>query len=237
MTFLIKYLLLEICDGDVDPEWIESLNSVLDDNRLLTLPNGERIQFRSEVNFIFECHDLQFASPATISRASMLYLSEEAVEVKCLVESWLLAQNPKPFFVADLFDRAVSFVRNCEWVVKSTLIGIVRSALTHCLGVTNKAGFALAVIRGLGANLATDKRVALAKEVFSWSKLTPPDAKNPLDCYCNDNGQLVSYSFVEPVVNYNDLSLLNPPLVKTVDMQKNYDLLLPYMKHGEPVCI
>ncbi|GAB1603231.1 hypothetical protein Ahia01_000603700, partial [Argonauta hians] len=57
-----------ICDGDIDPEWIESLNSVLDDNRLLTMPSGERIQFGPNVNFIFETHDLVNASPATISR-------------------------------------------------------------------------------------------------------------------------------------------------------------------------
>lgn len=62
-----------LCDGDIDPEWIESLNSVLDDNRLLTLPNGERIQFAHNVNFIFECSDLQFASPATVSRCGVLY--------------------------------------------------------------------------------------------------------------------------------------------------------------------
>jgi dynein heavy chain 2 len=57
-----------VCDGDVDPEWIESLNSVLDDNRLLTMPNGERIQFGSNVNLIFECDSLAYASPATVSR-------------------------------------------------------------------------------------------------------------------------------------------------------------------------
>ena len=41
-----------ICDGDIDPEWVEALNSVLDDNRLLTMPNGERFQFGTNVNFI-----------------------------------------------------------------------------------------------------------------------------------------------------------------------------------------
>lgn len=59
-----------MADGDVDPEWIESLNSVLDDNRLLTLPNGERIQFGSNVNLIFECDSLTYASPATVSRCA-----------------------------------------------------------------------------------------------------------------------------------------------------------------------
>ena len=63
-----------VCDGDVDPEWIESLNSVLDDNRLLTLPSGWRIQFGPNVNFIFETHDLSYASPATISRMGMIFL-------------------------------------------------------------------------------------------------------------------------------------------------------------------
>lgn len=42
-----------IFDGDVDPEWVENLNSVLDDNKLLTLPNGERLGIPPNVRVFF----------------------------------------------------------------------------------------------------------------------------------------------------------------------------------------
>lgn len=50
-----------IFDGDVDPEWVENLNSVLDDNKLLTLPNGERLALPSNVRVVSKnFHKLQF---------------------------------------------------------------------------------------------------------------------------------------------------------------------------------
>lgn len=42
-----------IFDGDVDPEWVENLNSVLDENKLLTLPNGERLAIPPNVSTVW----------------------------------------------------------------------------------------------------------------------------------------------------------------------------------------
>jgi dynein heavy chain len=62
-----------VFDGDVDAVWVENMNSVMDDNKLLTLPNGERIRLQPHVKLLFEVADLQYASPATISRYSCCF--------------------------------------------------------------------------------------------------------------------------------------------------------------------
>jgi len=51
-----------IFDGDVDPEWAENLNSVLDDNRLLTLPSGERLSIPPNVRIMFEVESLKYVT-------------------------------------------------------------------------------------------------------------------------------------------------------------------------------
>jgi hypothetical protein len=48
----------------------------MDDNRLLTLPSNERIRLLPHMKLIFEIRDLKFATPATATRAGILYISE-----------------------------------------------------------------------------------------------------------------------------------------------------------------
>jgi dynein heavy chain 1 len=79
-----------IFDGDVDPEWAENLNSVLDDNKLLTLPNGERLSIPSNVRIMFEVETLKYATLATVSRCGMIYFSDDVVSYEMIFYHYLM---------------------------------------------------------------------------------------------------------------------------------------------------
>ena len=86
-----KWILL---DGDLDANWIESMNSVMDDNKLLTLPSNERIRLLPHMKLIFEIRDLKFATPATATRAGILYISE-GEQWNNMVQSWVKRTMPQ----------------------------------------------------------------------------------------------------------------------------------------------
>ncbi|KAM4013249.1 cytoplasmic dynein 1 heavy chain 1 [Anomaloglossus baeobatrachus] len=85
-----------IFDGDVDPEWVENLNSVLDDNKLLTLPNGERLSLPPNVRIMFEVQDLKYATLATVSRCGMVWFSEDVLSTDMIFNNFLARMRNIP---------------------------------------------------------------------------------------------------------------------------------------------
>ena len=84
-----------ILDGDIDPVWIESLNTVMDDNKVLTLVSNDRFPLTPSMKMLFEISNLKYATPATVSRAGVLYINDSDIGWKPYFESWLDSHRPE----------------------------------------------------------------------------------------------------------------------------------------------
>ncbi|GMH50243.1 hypothetical protein TrRE_jg3287 [Triparma retinervis] len=125
-------------DGPIDAMWIESMNSVMDDNKILTLINGDRIPLTNSMALLFEVEDLAVASPATVSRAGMIYIDPSSMGWVPYMESWVqrkFGESPEDAtFHKELFNKYVVKIldfkdHNCKEPVPINDFNAVKSLI------------------------------------------------------------------------------------------------------------
>ncbi|RMX38335.1 hypothetical protein pdam_00005508 [Pocillopora damicornis] len=171
-----------IFDGPIDTLWIESMNTVLDDNKKLCLMSGEIIQLSNVMSLIFECRDLSQASPATVSRCGMIYLEPASLGWEPLLQSWCntlpeVLNNENRKLILALFlwalPACISFVRkNCKEPVSMqdsnlahSLMNLVEILMKDIPEEDNKyakswliSSFLFSMVWSVGACVDTDSR-------------------------------------------------------------------------------
>jgi dynein heavy chain len=131
-----------IFDGPVDAIWVESMNTLLDDNKKLCLTSGEIIKMDFTQTMMFEVENLAYASPATVSRCGMIYMEPGALGITPIIKSWMDAQEALltstiaatfKSLVGPLFDTllfpALSFMRKSINELVPTTDGNLTSSL------------------------------------------------------------------------------------------------------------
>jgi len=113
-------------DGPVDALWIESMNTVLDDNKKLCLNSGQIIPLTDRMTMMFEVEDLAVASPATVSRCGMVYMEPGAIGNEPLIKSWL---NTIP----ETFKKRKNITPNIEGYFKKYLPEMLKFMRKNCL--------------------------------------------------------------------------------------------------------
>ena len=154
-----------VLDGDIDAEWIESMNTVMDDNKVLTLVSNERVPLSPSMRMVFEINSLKNATPATVSRAGILYINEVDIGWRPLMETWVQHRKSaaERNYLPSLFERYI------ETLQEMTRRGY--KEVTN-IRIINKVSTIIYLLEGLLSSIPEDKLSADSIEmVFAFSAM------------------------------------------------------------------
>ena len=90
-------------------EWADNLNSVLDENRKLTLVTGESLPLTKHTRVIIESDELSRCSPATVSGCGIIYMDDRLVSEKAVFNHYMRNLPPILSDLAAKFDKLVNY--------------------------------------------------------------------------------------------------------------------------------
>ncbi|XP_050294546.1 dynein beta chain, ciliary-like [Anthonomus grandis grandis] len=221
-----------VLDGDIDPMWIESLNTLMDDNKVLTLASNERIALTRAMRLLFEIANLRTATPATVSRAGILYINPADLGWNPFIASWIdtrTIQSEKANLMI-LFDK---YVPPClEAVHKkvkkitpisdiahlSMLVNLLDCFLTpqnvppDCPKEWYEIYFAFSVVWSFGSALFQDQIVDWRNEFSKWFTNEFKTVKFPI------GGNVFQYFIEEETKRFVPWTELVPPFELDMDI-------------------
>jgi len=154
-----------VLDGDIDAVWIESMNTVMDDNKVLTLVSNERVPLSPAMRMVFEINSLKNATPATVSRAGILYINETDIGWRPFMETWIQSRESaaEKNYLPSLFDRYIE-----------TLVEMTRRGYKEVTSIRliNKVSTIIYLLEGLLPRIPTSKLTSDTIEmIFSFAAM------------------------------------------------------------------
>ncbi|KAI4495703.1 hypothetical protein M0802_008538 [Mischocyttarus mexicanus] len=222
-----------ILNGDVEPEWAEALNSALDDNRLLTLPNGVGVKLGNGIRFIFETHKLASASPATVSRLGVVHLG--TISPTSLLQALIPDDLP-----VNIRDNIKTHLSTCiEEIFKSNSIrssacGLINSVLHHLRDAHTQTLYTEALIGGLCCQIEDQNvRDNLGRLIYQLTDCWCPDPEKPLDVIYNDKSDRL-----EPLIDiYQSIETDDGPVLLSGPVKRALASILPWIEKDYPVIL
>ncbi|KAL6782194.1 hypothetical protein ACKKBF_B39410 [Auxenochlorella protothecoides x Auxenochlorella symbiontica] len=219
-----------VLDGDIDAEWIESMNTVMDDNKMLSLASNERIPLTDTMRLLLEINHMNYCSPATVSRGGVIYMNDTDVGWSPLLVSWLDStqhQALKPQLVpliSKYVEKTIEFcAKNLRYVTPmspanqvQTLCKLLDASLPSSEEDPSRfrveAHFVMACIWAFGGALSCDGAVDSQAAFSKWwrgefKSVALPAEGTVFDYYMdNVSGQMVPWTQRIPA------SMPGPPL-------------------------
>mmetsp|Transcript_31209 Transcript_31209/g.79123 ORF Transcript_31209/g.79123 Transcript_31209/m.79123 type:complete len:3875 (-) Transcript_31209:127-11751(-) len=238
-----------ILDGDLDANWIESMNSVMDDNKLLTLASNERIVMKPHMRLIFELRDLKYATPATSSRAGVLFITE-VKQWWNFVQTWVMRRDDdsteRKQMMLELFqtyvpDTLFTLKKEFRHMLQPTLDFNMVQTLTRVLdglytpenlpkGLPNEqvvleTYFVFACVWAFGSGFTISDGVDMRKNYSTWwkqkwTKIKMPTKGSIFDFFVDKATlKFTPWAQVVPAITYDSTTPMDSVTVPTGETQ------------------
>ena len=250
-----------VMDGDIDTMWIESLNTVMDDNKILTLASNERIPLNPTMRMLFEIGNLTYASPATVSRAGILFINPTDLGWNPCVQTWIdkLESAPQRSNLMMLFEKYVPVCLEAmkirfktitpipEWRLVNTLCTMLGLMLTEentpdgCGKDEYELYFAWCCVWAFGGGLFKDQLIDWRDEFSKWwvtefKTVKFPSQGTVFDYWIRaEDKKFVSWVEKVPEFHYDPDLPVSAQMVQTAETTRVRFWMDKLMEAGKPV--